>query len=578
MMNNRRMRMIAWVMIAIMLLCMIPLTASAGIQINAKPYAFVINNNAVSSYEIQDENGNPVDLKNLTDGQAYYLHLFVYKKGEALFPDEFFYYELPVEVVSATGGKDGPVAWEVVENDPRTLRFTWTGTKVDTFTVDIPVTLTKTYDLYNIVEINKKYYRLAKTRIKCNLNITGLGQLIGYSFADGDYEVNDYNFEALEINLNGKTYVYAGKDFVQDPDNPVPYYTVSDPKISVIKDKIGAMTDNKPNWLVEGSDRYDDNNKTTGFHRDYVVTLHDAPVLAPLYNFVGVNNSNNYYRLPVTEILAEPAENFTNNYKPKTTDYTAYPGTDYDFTNTVLIIDGVEYRYREKAPSASEKEYDNYYLVKYDGVRVKDKIHESGGDAWFNDPSGWLDGAQATYGSDVTNDTKAYHNDYKATTYKGKGTFYSVDMYDGDVKISTARIASGKYVDLEVPEKIGYTFVGWNTAKDGSGDNYDTADQAVTGNISLYAQWSENEDLLEIHAYSDWPDGQLAFVGAMIPLRAELIGFENKEYTLHWEYSADGINWIPIPDTNSLTYTYILDEQTANCKWRIVADDIRDKE
>ncbi|MDR1428751.1 MAG: InlB B-repeat-containing protein [Spirochaetaceae bacterium] len=39
------------------------------------------------------------------------------------------------------------------------------------------------------------------------------------------------------------------------------------------------------------------------------------------------------------------------------------------------------------------------------------------------------------------------------------------------------------------PERAGYNFTGWNTAPNGSGDSF-TAASAVTGNITVYAQWT----------------------------------------------------------------------------------------
>ena len=39
----------------------------------------------------------------------------------------------------------------------------------------------------------------------------------------------------------------------------------------------------------------------------------------------------------------------------------------------------------------------------------------------------------------------------------------------------------------------GYTFTGWNTKADGSGDSYKTGDWiTMTGSVILYAQWTRN--------------------------------------------------------------------------------------
>jgi hypothetical protein len=91
----------------------------------------------------------------------------------------------------------------------------------------------------------------------------------------------------------------------------------------------------------------------------------------------------------------------------------------------------------------------------------------------------------------------------------------------------------------------------------------------------LYAQWiSEEDEKLLIHINSDWTTGKVGYVGAKITLTATLTGFENKNYTLQWQYSTDLENWIDVPGAHDITYTYTLDETTTNYTWRVVAKDI----
>ena len=45
----------------------------------------------------------------------------------------------------------------------------------------------------------------------------------------------------------------------------------------------------------------------------------------------------------------------------------------------------------------------------------------------------------------------------------------------------------------EDPVRDGYTFIGWNTEKDGSGDTF-TAATTVTGDVTVYAQWKHDGD------------------------------------------------------------------------------------
>ncbi len=128
------------------------------------------------------------------------------------------------------------------------------------------------------------------------------------------------------------------------------------------------------------------------------------------------------------------------------------------------------------------------------------------------------------------------------------------------------------------PTMEGYTFDGWNTEKDGSGTAYASGKEInVDEDVTLYAQWKLDEGL-EIRAFTDWPEGKIGFPGAVVNLSSELIGFENKEYTLQWQHSTDGENWIDEPGANEDTYSFILSEENARYYWRIVANDIKDKE
>ena len=142
-----------------------------------------------------------------------------------------------------------------------------------------------------------------------------------------------------------------------------------------------------------------------------------------------------------------------------------------------------------------------------------------------------------------------------------------------DIKIG----ADEGSTETKRPGRKGYYFRGWNTAKDGSGKPYNENSLVhMTQNLYLYAQWVPEEDeLLEIRISSDWPMGKMGCVGDRITLTAELTGFENKEYTLRWQYSTDLENWTYVPDAYGITYTYTLDETTTNYTWRAVAEDIR---
>lgn len=49
-------------------------------------------------------------------------------------------------------------------------------------------------------------------------------------------------------------------------------------------------------------------------------------------------------------------------------------------------------------------------------------------------------------------------------------------------------------VTAEQPVRKGYSFVGWNTAKDGSGTSYAAGDKVeLSAPVTLYAQWKKDE-------------------------------------------------------------------------------------
>lgn len=59
--------------------------------------------------------------------------------------------------------------------------------------------------------------------------------------------------------------------------------------------------------------------------------------------------------------------------------------------------------------------------------------------------------------------------------------------------------------------------------------------------------------------------------GTEITLTAHPEGFEDVEYTLQWQRSLDRETWEDVPGANDTTFTFILDEETSQYRWRVVA-------
>ena len=58
--------------------------------------------------------------------------------------------------------------------------------------------------------------------------------------------------------------------------------------------------------------------------------------------------------------------------------------------------------------------------------------------------------------------------------------------------------------------------------------------------------------------------------GDHVTLNAELIGYEGATYTMQWQFSHDGTTWTDAQGANSTSYTFEVNEDTANTMWRLV--------
>lgn len=287
--------------------------------------------------------------------------------------------------------------------------------------VDGEMTVIKAQPLYNIAKIGDKYYRLAKTQIwtEWKLENPNFGKVL----TTDQYVADPYDFTELTITVNGKDYLYNCKENAEAILKGANYYDIKSVKLTIIKEKIGAMDGNNPRWAVPEDQRYDDPNKTNSYHRDYELTLHEGKVTVTeqrAYNFLSVdisNNPNNYYRLPTTTITAKQLSKYSNGIIPEG----EYILERYNFSGTVITIDGVEYKYND----GSMTEYDNYFTVSFVEVQKVDMFNRD--NSWFNNQEGWLDGAYEEYGS-LPNKTVAYHANYKAVTHKAAERAKSVTI------------------------------------------------------------------------------------------------------------------------------------------------------
>ncbi|MFZ2187946.1 MAG: InlB B-repeat-containing protein [Candidatus Moraniibacteriota bacterium] len=102
-------------------------------------------------------------------------------------------------------------------------------------------------------------------------------------------------------------------------------------------------------------------------------------------------------------------------------------------------------------------------------------------------------GTAFTTSSSVTGNITVYAqwtiNNYTVTFDKTSGTT------DASPLTKTADYNTSVTSLPTAPTKTGYTFAGWNTAADGSGNTFTTS-SSVTGDITVYAQWTANTHTL----------------------------------------------------------------------------------
>jgi hypothetical protein len=276
--------------------------------------------------------------------------------------------------------------------------------------------------LYNLAEINGTWYRLAKGTFKTALD--DVSKYFGKTIDKAYYPEDNYNFDDLDITVNGKTYVYKCAKNAEAIVNGADYYTASVKNFEAIKNKIGGLDGNKnPRWLIPEDQRYNDKNETNSFHLNYTIKLfdkNDKLETQDLYNMLSVDGNMDYYRLKRTSIAAKP---FSTYKSIQTVNAGEYIIADYDFTNVVVVIDGESYKYSDHELTG---EYESYFTVKFDKVMTQERIN--GNDTWYNDDLGWLDGSKEQYGT-LPNQTLGFHANYNATTHKGTKRTKSIALH-----------------------------------------------------------------------------------------------------------------------------------------------------
>jgi uncharacterized repeat protein (TIGR02543 family) len=237
-----------------------------------------------------------------------------------------------------------------------------------------------------------------------------------------------------------------------------------------------------------------------------------------------------------------------------------------------LTIKGVDYKYSPVIPDETEI-HDNVFTVELERIYSRNRMH--GKPDWYTNEAGWLDDSKSTFTESelANNQTWGIHRDYAYTLHPANASFYNVEMHDGE-DVVTIRRSDRDETELTVPEKAGFTFVGW-TYEDGT-----TFEPTVklTHDIVIYAQWNEATEKT-VQVESDWPEGKLGYVGAKITLSAVLNGYDGltmgTDYKLQWQYKTTDSDWIDIAGAEGEQYIFILDEINTFYTWRVIGIDLR---
>ncbi|MGO5368656.1 InlB B-repeat-containing protein [Collinsella sp. LCP19S3_F2] len=220
-------------------------------------------------------------------------------------------------------------------------------------------------------------------------------------------------------------------------------------------------------------------------------TFNSATSLLAHKQALNINDSNMGDFKYILNITGTNTVNFTGNYAKNARDITTCSqlfgfggksGNDTGRTDVYIggtLVwskkEGETFKGEMKTHSYTDGEHDNAYDVTYT--------------EWASDNAGtWTRTGtpKCKYCGFVKPDfvEKAYDLSYDLNGSEDKQT----------VDFATVEHVTEAEVTAEQPVRKGYSFVGWNTAKDGSGTSYAAGDKVeLSAPVTLYAQWKKDE-------------------------------------------------------------------------------------
>lgn len=161
-----------------------------------------------------------------------------------------------------------------------------------------------------------------------------------------------------------------------------------------------------------------------------------------------------------------------------------YHGTNLNYGSVSVILGGAPSGY-EAATGEEGYTLQGYYTEKLGGT----KVFNANGTYAADDVDGFIEDGKWIYTTEGTLSLYAHWAKQYTVTYDGN------EATSGSAPSATSAFFGDDVTvagNTGTLVKTGYTFVGWNTAADGTGSFYAVGSEfTITGDITLYAQWAD---------------------------------------------------------------------------------------
>jgi hypothetical protein len=392
----------------------------------------------------------------------------------------------------------------------------------------------------------------------------------------------------------------------------------------------------KVNYIIEGTHIIPDGDQIQGNYKvKYEAGNLNKGITSTLYNLAEVTNDGKWYRLTKTEIttindLTEYVKGLAKNGN-KTLNEAEYYTNNYNFADQILTYKGKQYAHISRMGDGLE--VTGYYTATLKDtetvVAVKQKIGGTTGclvDNYTYTEKNEIDSFHRNYRITFTdnNDTFEIQDLYNMLSVNGSSDYhrlkrtkitakpgntvsnltilkpeeYLMDRYDFtnvtiNINGETYRYSPTKPTGLyDSCFTVTFENVRMHDRINGNDSWYNNDDGWLDGSRAQYGDEGENLPRTTVGYHANykatlykgtkpprsvkitslWPNDMIAFSGAEITLKGELSGF-GENVKLQWQYSSDKERWFNEEGANELTFTYTLNDETANYYWRLVAEE-----